>query len=246
MSLEILLQCDKDACRKKLNKFTIRAFQTLPKMEALSILDIGCGSGVPTLELARQCNGKIVGLDINRFLLDFLEKKIQKAGLSDRVRAVQCSMFELDFSSESFDVIWAEGSISVIGFKKGIRNWRRFIKPGGYLVVFDESKGLNEKFKHITSSGYDLIDHFEVKGETFWADYYIPLQKRINNLRIEFKEDTKALLALGKEQSEINMVKRDPSKFSSTFFIIQKKPYARGVIIGENGGDSSRFYPFCG
>jgi len=223
MSLEILLQCDKDACRKNLNKFTIRAFQTLPKMEALTILDIGCGSGVPTLELARQCNGKIVGLDINRFLLNFLEKKIQKAGLSDRVRAVQCSMFELDFSSESFDVIWAEGSISVIGFKKGIRNWRRFIKPGGYLVVFDESKGLNEKFKHITSSGYDLIDHFEVKGET-----------------------SKALLALGKEQSEINMVKRDPSKFSSTFFIIQKKPYARGVIIGENGGDSSRFYPFCG
>jgi len=43
------------------------------------ILDVGCGSGVPTLELARQCNGKIIGLDINRFLLDFLEKKIQKA-----------------------------------------------------------------------------------------------------------------------------------------------------------------------
>ena len=72
-----------------------------------------------------------------------------------------------------------------------------------------------------------LFDHFVVTGETFWADYYIPLQKRINNLRIEYKEDKKALIALEKEQSEINMVKRDPSKFSSTFFIIQKKP--RGV-----------------
>ena len=227
MSLEISIQCHKDACRKNLNKYTIRAFQTLPKMEAPTILDIGCGSGVPTLELARLCDGKIIGLDIDVFLLDFLEDKIREAGLSDRVRTVQCSMFDLDFSDESFDVIWAEGSIAVIGFDKGIRDWRRFIKPRGYLVVFDESRGLSEKLKHIASSGYDLIDHFEVTGETFWTDYYIPLQKRINKMQIEFREDTKLLRALEKEQSEINMVKRDPSKFSSTFFIIQKKP--RGV-----------------
>jgi len=230
MALETSIQYHKDACRKNLNKYTIRAFQTLPKIEAPTILDIGSGSGVPTLELSRQCNGKIIGLDIDRFLLDFLEKKIQRAGLSDRVKAVGCSMFELDFPDESFDIIWAEGSISVIGFEKGIRDWRRFIKPGGYLVVFDESRGLSEKLRHVTSSGYDLIDHFEVKGETFWADYYLPLQKRINNLRIAFRGDKKALMALEKEQSEINMVKRDPSKFSSTFFIIQKKPCARIVI----------------
>ena len=222
------MQCHKDACRKNLSKYTIRAFQTLPKIEAPTILDIGCGSGVPTLELARQCNGEIIGLDIDRSLLDLLEKKIQRAGLSDRVRAVECSMFELGFPDESFDIIWAEGSISVIGFEKGIRDWRRLIKPGGYLVVFDQSRGLSEKLRHITSSGYDLINHFEVKGETFWEDYYIPLQKRINNLRIEFRGDTQAQRALEKEHSEIDMVKRDPSKFSSTFFIIQKKPYARG------------------
>ena len=227
MSLEISIQCHKDACRKNLNKYTIRAFQTLPKMEAPTILDIGCGSGVPSLELARQCNGKIIGLDIDMFLLDFFEEKIQNAGLSDRVITVRCSMFELDFPDESFDVIWAEGSIAVIGFRKGIRYWRQFIKPGGHLVGFDVSKGLNEKFKHITSSGYDLVDHFEVAGEVFWTEYYIPLQKRINDMRIEFGEDTNALMVLDKVQSEINMVKRDPSKFGSTFFIIQKKPGAR-------------------
>ena len=227
MALETSIQCHKDACRKKLNKYTIRAFQTLPKIEAPTILDIGCGSGVPTLELARQCNGKIIGLDIDRSLLDLLEKKIQRAGLSDRVRTGECSMSELDYPDESFDIIWAEGSISVIGFEKGIRDWRRFIKPRGYLVVFDQSRGLSEKLRHITSSGYDLIDHFEVKGEAFWEDHYIPLQKRINNLRNEYRGDKKTQTALEKEQSEIDMVKRDPNRFSSTFFIIQKKPCAR-------------------
>ena len=223
MAPETSIQRHKDACRKNLNKYTIRAFQTLPRIEAPTILDIGCGSGVPTLELSRQCNGKITGLDIDRFLLDLLEKKIQRAGLSDRVRAVECSMYELDFPEESFDIIWAEGSISVIGFEKGIRDWRRFIKPGGYLVVFDESRGLSEKLRHIATSGYDLINHFEVKGEAFWEDYYIPLQRRINNLRIEYRGDTQAQKAFEKEQSEINMVKRDPSRFNSTFFIMQKK-----------------------
>ena len=227
MALETSIQGHKDACRKNLSKYTIRAFQTLPRIEAPTILDIGCGSGVPTLELARQCNGEIIGLDIDRSLLDILEKKIQRAGLSDRVRAVERSMFELGFPDENFDIIWAEGSISVIGFEKGIRDWKRFIKPRGYLVVFDQSRGLSEKLKQMTSSGYDLIDHFEVKGEAFWADYYIPLQKRINNLRNEYREDKKAQRALEKEQSEIDMVKRDPSRFSSTFFIIQKKPCAR-------------------
>lgn len=222
MSVEIILQFHKDECRKNLNKFTIRAFQTLPKMEAPTILDIGCGSGVPTLELARQCNGYIIGLDIDRFLLDFLEEKIQKAGLSDRVRTIQCSMYELDFPDGSFDVIWAEGSIAVIGFKRGIKDWRELIKPGGYLVIFDVSKGLDEKLRHIASSGYELISHFEVRGETFWTEYYKLLQKRVNNLRTEFGEDMKALMLLEKEQLEINMVKRDPSKFDSTFFIIRK------------------------
>jgi len=227
MALKTSIQCHKDACRRNLSKYTIRALRMLPRIEAPTILDIGCGSGVPTLELSRQCDGEVIGVDIDRFLLDLLERKIRRAGLSDRVRAVECSMFELGFPDESFDIIWAEGSISVIGFERGIREWRRFIKPGGYLVVFDQSRGLSERLRHITSSGYDLIDHFEVKGEAFLEDYYVPLQKRIDNLRIEFREDTQAQLALEKEQSEIDIVKRDPSKFSSTFFIIRKKTCAR-------------------
>jgi len=42
----------KDHFRERLNKYTRRAFQMLPKVENPHILDIGCGSGVPTIELA--------------------------------------------------------------------------------------------------------------------------------------------------------------------------------------------------
>jgi len=75
MPIEASLQCYKDKCRKNLIKFTIRAFKTLPKIEAPDILDIGCGSGVPTLELVRLCNGNIIGLDID---INQLQKHRQK------------------------------------------------------------------------------------------------------------------------------------------------------------------------
>lgn len=44
-------------------------------------------------------------------------------------------MFEIREPSKSLDVIWAEGSIYIIGFERGLREWGRFLKDGGYLGV---------------------------------------------------------------------------------------------------------------
>ena len=47
-------------------------------------------------------------------------------------------MFEMSFLDDSFDIIWAEGSIYLIGFERGLKEWRQFIKPNGFLVVHDK------------------------------------------------------------------------------------------------------------
>jgi SAM-dependent methyltransferase len=36
---------------------------------------------------------------------------------------------------EEFDVIWSEGAIYNMGFAAGVSAWRRFLKPGGKLIV---------------------------------------------------------------------------------------------------------------
>jgi len=46
-------------------------------------------------------------------------------------------MLAIDFPLEHFDIIWAEGSIFIMGFEKGLKNWRNYIKPKGYLVVHE-------------------------------------------------------------------------------------------------------------
>jgi len=135
MVVDMLNEIHKDLFRERLSKYTRKALQMLPELDKPRILDIGCGSGVPTLELARLTNGQIIGLDIHQPYLDELNRKIQEAGFSDRVRTVKCSMFELDFPDESFDIIWSEGSISTIGFKHGLMEWRRLLITDGFLVV---------------------------------------------------------------------------------------------------------------
>ena len=47
----------KDKIRKRLLKYTRKAFHILPQMNKPRILDVGCGSGIPTLELARLSQG---------------------------------------------------------------------------------------------------------------------------------------------------------------------------------------------
>lgn len=223
MSDDLLSRMDRDHFRSRLNKYTRKAFLILPHMENPRILDVGCGSGVPTMELARLCEGEITGIDVDQSLLDRLDRKIEEAGFSSRVRTLRCSFFELDSLEECFDVIWAEGSISIIGFGRGLREWGKLLKPGGYMVVHDEAKNTSRKLKEIDDCGYKLIDSFKLSGEVWLTEYYTPLESRVRELLIEYQGDPKDVEILKRQQDEIDRVRRNPEEYSSIFFILEKK-----------------------
>lgn len=221
MSRDLLVEI-KDHFREQFNKYTRKAFQMLPKLEKPRILDIGCGSGAPTIELAKLSDGEIIGIDINQSLLDKLNSKIEEEGFSGRVKTMKCSLFEMDFPDESFDIIWAEGSIWIIGFEKALEEWRRLLKPNGFLVVHDEIKTVSNELKKIPRCGYKLINHFQLPEDAWWTEYYRPLEIRIKELYMKYKNNSGALKILKKYQDEIDMVKRNPKEHSSAFFIMQK------------------------
>jgi len=214
---------DKDIFRGNLIKYTQKAFRMLPEMNKPCILDIGCGSGVPTMELARLSNGQIVGTDINQTLLDKLNRKIKEAGLTHRVETVRCSMSEMNFREESFDIIWAEGSIWVIGFKRGLKEWKKFLKSGGYLVIHDEIKGIYKKRKQISNYGYELLDFFTLSEDVWWTEYYAPMEKHINDLKIKYADEHKDVQKLRSEQQEIDLFKKNPKLFKSVFYILRRE-----------------------
>jgi len=192
-------------------------------MDKPRILDIGCGSGISTLELARLSQGGIIGIDIDQAALDKFTAKIKEAGLADRIQAINCSMFDMDFADEIFDMIWSEGSIYAIGFERGLREWRRFLKPGGFMVVHDEQGNVKGKLKQISKCNYELIGYFILSEETWWTEYFAPLEKLIAESRARYSDDPKVLEELRQAQKELDMFKKHPERNSSVCFVMKKK-----------------------
>jgi len=225
------------------DRYTRQAYRMLPKLDKPHILDIGCGNGAPTLELARLSRGEIIGIDIHQPFLDELIHKVKKAGLDDRVSVLNRSMFDMDFPDEYFDIVWAEGSIYIIGFEKGLKEWRRLLKEEGFLVVhemvwlrpdppqeigdywrecYPGIKTVAGNLEQIYGSGYDLIGYFALPEDAWWREYYSPLQKQIKGLRIKYADNAEALAVIDTEQREIDMYKKYNQWYGSAFFAMQK------------------------
>jgi len=212
----------RDKLRVNLLEFTRAAFKMLPTMDNPSILDVGCGSGIQTIELAKICNGHITAIDIDIPALVSLRKRVKDLGLSHRISVKQASMHDLNRVEETYDVIWAEGSIGIIGFIKGLREWKRLIKPNGFLVVHDGITNVKDRLKKVPSCGYKLINHFMLPKDAWWEEYFKPLEIRINKLYKKYKNDPEALKILDKHQKEIDMVKANPKISLSAFYLFQK------------------------
>ena len=66
------------------------------------------------------------------------------------------------------------------------------------------------------------MKHFLLPADAHWVDYYEPLESRIKGLREKHKDNSEALKMLKQVQDEIDMVKENPSKFRSAFYIMKK------------------------
>ena len=222
MSKDVYTEIDRDSSRERLLKYTRKAFNLLPKLDKPRILDAGCGSGLPTIELAKLSNGKVVGIDIDQSLLIELERKIERENLSDRVETRKCSMFELDFPDETFNIVWFEGATRMIGFEKALKEWRRLLKPNGFLVIHDEIKTVSNKREEISSLGYKVVNQFFLPEDAWLIEYYRPLENRIKGLREKHKNNLEVLRTLKEVQDEIDVVKEKPEEYRSAFYIMQK------------------------
>jgi SAM-dependent methyltransferase len=230
--------------------FTRQAFQMLPKLDHPRILDIGCGQGRATLELARLGGRQVVGLDIDPAALEVLSRKIDEEELTRQVQAIRGSMFDLDFPDESFDILWAEGALNVIGFERGLREWRRLIKPNGFLVVHegvwlqpDPPKAIVDRWQPVFPEidtvpgyvaqlpryGYRLIGHFALPEDFWWLNYYAPLEERIRELRQTYADDQASQKILDKEQREVDLFRKHARWYGSAFLVMQKSEAPEGT-----------------
>lgn len=193
----------------------------LPKLDKPRILDIGCGTGIPTIELARLCNGDIIGIDINQDVLNNLNLKIEREGFSNRIKTINCSLTKTEFPDNNFDIIWDEGVLHILDLKRSLKECNRILKPNGFLVIGEMIKWIEDKFDIFPKFGFKLVNQFLLPEECWWAEYYMPLEKGIIELRKKYikSEDFKKIR---QHEREIEMVKKNPKDFDCGFYIMQK------------------------
>ena len=216
-----MLDFDIDNFRVVFNKYTRKAFNLLPKTKNPNILDIGCGRGNCTMELARLTDGKITGIDIDQEALNHFKKKIEKQGFSDRIEIIYRSLTDNQLQKASFDIAWAEGVIHIVGFERSLKEVFQLLKPKGYFVVHDEVKNTETKFKKLSELGFTLKNHFSLPKDAWLKTYCEPLAKRILEIRKETK-DKVLLKELERHENDIKWIKNNPDGARSMFYILQK------------------------
>ena len=100
-------------------------------------LDVACGTGKLTLELARAVGpgGRVVGVDLSAAMLD--EARLVCAGQA-QVELRQANALALPFEDGSFDAATiAFGLRNLSSFGDGFRELARVVRPGGRVVCLE-------------------------------------------------------------------------------------------------------------
>jgi SAM-dependent methyltransferase len=121
------------------------------------IVDLGCGTGGQTMILAQDVPGQITGIDLFPDFIRLFNQNAERLNLQERVKGEIGSMDKLSFQEGELDLIWSEGAIYNIGFERGLTEWRKFLKTGGYIAVTEASWFTDERPEEI---------------EKFWMDAY--------------------------------------------------------------------------
>lgn len=226
------------------DKCTCKAFGMIPGLKEAQILDIGCGSGMQTLEIARSSpDCHITAVDVHQPFLDDLMSRAVAAGVAERINTVCASMDGLLFEHDSFDVIWSEGSIFVLGLETGLKYWKQFLRKGGYIALteatwfVDEPSSIASEFfeleypamtsiqdneQIIRDAGYTLMSSFKLPASAWWDNYYIPLERRLADLEKEYIDNNDMQLLIGACRKEIALFTEHSHEYGYTFFVLRK------------------------
>jgi ubiquinone/menaquinone biosynthesis C-methylase UbiE len=132
--------------------------------EGMSVLDIGCGPGFFTVEIAKMLNGsgKVIAADVQEGMLNIIRKKVSGTSLEQRIE-----LHKSDF--ESIGVVEKVDFALAFWMVHEVRNQKRFfeelasiIKPNGLLLIIEPKI-------HVTKRKFwDMVDLIKEYGFTIY------------------------------------------------------------------------------
>ena len=111
-------------------------FGARPKLKGASILDVGCGWGALCVDMAQAGARRVVGLDIDRRLVDFAQTYVAQH-YPDLSTRVEFSAQELaDWEPDQFDLIVSKDAFEhILDLDRMLRAMYVRLKPGGRVYA---------------------------------------------------------------------------------------------------------------
>lgn len=207
------------------------------------VLDLGCGTGAQTLDLANAIDARILALDLSPRSVEQLRRLIASGGLGRNVVPVVGDMARIPAQADAFDLIWSEGALYSIGLTDALETCARYTRPGGYLAFTDavwraadpssearalfavDSPGMgtpDETLALLGGAGFEPVEHFPLPHEAWWEGFYGPMNERIEELRRQHRGDGAVQLLLD-ELSREALVHRDHgSEYGYEFYVARR------------------------
>ena len=226
------------------NKSTRRAFKTIQKILTRPyILDIGCGPGMQTIELANLSRGKIIALDNHKPFLDTLMKKARDEELLDNIIPKNISMLDMDFEENTFDIIWSEGALYFMGFQNGLRRCHHLLKRSGFLAVtemvclvdhppvevinyfekeYPAIKTIGGNLELMQTEDFRIISHFTLPKSAWLESFYLPMGEELIRLQKNYRGNEIASGVFEEMEYEITFFEKFSDFFGYEFFIMEK------------------------
>lgn len=231
-----------DATREALARLRTRWTPPSPAGARPSVMDVGCGPGQQTLVLARELGLPVLAVDFYEVYLERLCERARAAGLDRLITPLRAGMEALDLPTGGLDLIWAEGSIYIIGFASGLSLWRPMLREGGFVAAseltwltddppaevrafweegYPPMTNVEGNIRNAASVGFEVFDHFVLPQAVWWDEYLTPLSARADRLRAE-TADCDLLEVIAEQDRETDMVRRFGEHFGYVFYLMQK------------------------
>jgi arsenite methyltransferase len=129
-------------------RLLLSTFQSFPRQPGWQVVDVGCGTGYPTLEVARLLgeDGDVAGLDVWSAGIDRARARAEAARLPN-VTFLIADVAGCDLPEQAFDV--ALCNLGLTNFARpeaALKGIARLLQPNGTLILTTSTQGTMQEF----------------------------------------------------------------------------------------------------
>jgi SAM-dependent methyltransferase len=96
-----------------------------------------------------------------------------------------------------------------MGVQNALLEWKRLLRPDGYMVIselvwfketapqeikdyfkqlYPDMRYYKDTYTMVQQAGYDVVEYFPLPDQSWWTDYYTPMEKKIAEMRQKYTD----------------------------------------------------------